>query len=148
MTCGCNGRGTGERARPATANLTGHQRNLTNLQQVCAVCGRQATEPFQWASMVFLCCSADCARTIAKLIRSAIEGFITEEIGVLAGLTYMECEAVKAARQSLYDALVRIGVEAAFNDCTAEQIDSVIEAVWNGLRESMQLQSARGEIPV
>ena len=74
--------------------------------------------------------------------------FVTEEIGFLAGLTYMECEAVKAARQSLYDALVRIGVEAAFNDCTAEQIDSVIEAVWNGLRESMQLQSARGEIPV
>jgi len=66
----------------------------------------------------------------------------------LAGLTFMEREAVKAARQSLYDALVKIGVADAFNDCTAEQIDGVIEAVWNGLRASMHQQSAKGEIPV
>ena len=74
--------------------------------------------------------------------------FVTEEIGTLAGLTFMEREAVKAARQSLYDALVKIGVADAFNDCTAEQIDGVIETVWNGLRASMQQQSAKGEIPV
>jgi hypothetical protein len=97
--------------------------------------------------MVFPCCSADCARTVAKLIRCAIESFVTEEIGYLAGLTFMEREAVKAARQSFYDALVKIGVADAFNDCTAEQIDGVIETVWNGLRASMHQQSARGEIP-
>jgi hypothetical protein len=112
------------------------------------VCGRQATEPFQWASLVYPVCAADCARVVAKLIRSAIESFINEEIGQLAALTYMEREATVAARQSLYDALVKIGVTDAFNDCSAEQIDSVIEAVWNGLRASMQQQSARGEIPV
>ena len=60
----------------------------------------------------------------------------------------MEREAVKAARQSLYDALVKIGVEAAFNDCTAEQIDSVISAVWDGLRASMHRQSAKGDVPI
>jgi hypothetical protein len=96
---------------------------------------------------VFPCCSADCARTVAKLIRCAIESFVTEEIGYLAGLTFMEREAVKAARQSLYDALLKIGVADAFNDCTAEEIDSLIEAVWNGLRASMHQQSVRGEIP-
>src|SRR6516162_164283 len=142
------GAGTGERARPAPVNFADGRRNLSNLLQVCAVCGRQATEPFQWASIVFPCCSADCARTVAKLIRCAIESFVTEEIGYLAGLTFMECEAIKAARQSLYDALLKIGVADAFNDCTAEEIDSLIEAVWNGLRASMQQQSAKGEIPV
>jgi hypothetical protein len=93
-------------------------------------------------------CAADCARTIARLIRSAMQSFINEEIGYLAGLTHMEREAIVAARQALYDALVKIGVAEAFNDCSAEQIDSVIEAVWSGLRASMQQQSARGEVPV
>jgi hypothetical protein len=60
----------------------------------------------------------------------------------------MEKEAIKDARQALYDALLKIGIADAFNDCSAEQIDAVIEAVWNALRASMHLQSARGEIPV
>jgi hypothetical protein len=112
------------------------------------VCTRSATEPFQWATLVYPVCSPDCARVVAKLIRSSIEAFVDEEIGQLAGLTHMEKEAIVAARQSLYNALLMIGVADAFNDCTAEQIDSVIEAVWNGLRASMHLQSARGEIPI
>jgi hypothetical protein len=116
--------------------------------QVCVVCSRRATEPFQWASLVYPTCSADCARVIAKLIRSAMESFINEEIGYLAGLTHMEREAIVAARQPLYDALVEIGVADAFDHCSAEQIDHLIEAVWNGLRASMHLQSARGEVPV
>jgi hypothetical protein len=77
-----------------------------------------------------------------------MQSFVDEEIGQLAGLSHMEKEAIVAARQALYDALVTIGVADAFNDCTAEQIDSVIEAVWNGLRASMQQQSARGEMPI
>jgi hypothetical protein len=77
-----------------------------------------------------------------------MESCINEEIGQLAGLTYMEREAIRAARRALYDALVGIGVADALDNCTAEQIDSVIEAVWNGLRASMQQQSARGEIPI
>lgn len=65
----------------------------------------------------------------------------------MAGLTHMEQEAIRAARQSLYDALVKIGIADAFNNCTADEIDGVIEAVWNGLRASMHLQSAKGEVP-
>jgi Family of unknown function (DUF6511) len=65
----------------------------------------------------------------------------------LAGLTGMEQEAIRAARQSLYDALVKIGIADAFDNCTADQIDMVIEAVWDGLRASMHLQTAKGEVP-
>ncbi len=65
----------------------------------------------------------------------------------MAGLTHMEQEAIRSTRQALYDALVKIGVASAFDNCTADQIDFVIEAVWNGLRASMHLQSAKGEVP-
>ena len=63
-------------------------------------------------------------------------------------LTYMEKEAISEARRPLYEALIELGIADAFNDCTAEQIDSVIEAVWNGLRASMHLQSAKGDMPI
>ena len=66
----------------------------------------------------------------------------------MSGLTFMEREAIRAARQSLYDALVEIGISAALDHCTAEQIDHLIESVWNGLRASMHQQSAKGEIPI
>lgn len=59
----------------------------------------------------------------------------------------MEREAIKAARRPLYDALLRIGRADAFQTCAAEEIDSVIEAVWAGLRASMSRQSARGDVP-
>lgn len=65
----------------------------------------------------------------------------------MAGLTAMEQEAIRAARRPLYDALVRIGRADAFNACTPEEIDSVIESVWAGLRASMSQQSARGDVP-
>ena len=87
-------------------------------------------------------------RTVWSPWTCTVRKFITEEIEKLSGLTHMEREAVRAARQSLYDALVKIGIADAFDDCTAEQIDSVIEAVWNGLRASMQLQSAKGGMPI
>jgi hypothetical protein len=60
----------------------------------------------------------------------------------------MELQAIRDARQALYDALLKIGVAAAFDNCTADEIDSVIEEVWQALRASMHLQSARGECPI
>ena len=63
-------------------------------------------------------------------------------------LTYMEKEAISEARRPLYEALIELGIADAFNDCTAEQIDRLIETIWNALRASMQRQSARGEIPI
>jgi uncharacterized protein DUF6511 len=126
----------------------GRKRNLTNLMGVCVVCGRQGNEPCQWASLVWPTCGAECKATLAGAIASAVNGFLKTEIGELALLTFMETEAIKDARQSLYDALVKIGVEHAFDDCTAEEIDSVIKAVWDRLRASMHQQSARGEMPI
>jgi hypothetical protein len=100
--------------------------------QVCVVCGRQATEPAQWASLVWPCCGTDCIAALTNVIKNRLDRFLKREIGELAALTFMEREAIRDARRSLYDALVRIGVEAAFNDCSSEEIDFVIEAVWDG----------------
>jgi len=87
---------------------------------VCVVCGHQANERCQWASLVFPCCSPQCVDVVADYITTAVQIFIAWEIKELSGLTHMEREAVKAARQSLYDALVKIGVAGAFDHCTAE----------------------------
>lgn len=65
----------------------------------------------------------------------------------MAGLTDMERVAIRSARQQLYEALVRIGRVEPFDNATADEIDSVIEAVWNGVRASMQEQSAKGAVP-
>jgi len=65
----------------------------------------------------------------------------------MAALTEMECQAIRSARRSLYDALTGLGRADAFNDCSAEQIDRLIEKIWNGLRASMCQQSAHGEVP-
>lgn len=62
-------------------------------------------------------------------------------------VTQMEETAVKEARITLYDALCRIGRAEAFNTATAAEIDSVIVAIWNGCRQSMERQSLDDEIP-
>lgn len=102
---------------------------------------------YQYAGDAYPCCSPECVAVVASALGRALHRFVEEEVGDLAGLTHMEREAIRAARQSLYDALIKIGIADAFNDCAADQIDMVIEAVWNGLRKSMHLQSAKGEIP-
>jgi hypothetical protein len=114
----------------------------------CAVCGRQARETCHWASLVWPCCSAECVAATSNAITSAISGFLTTQIEGLGVLTYMEKEAISEARRPLYEALIELGIADAFNDCTAEQIDRLIETIWNALRASMQRQSARGEIPI
>ena len=112
------------------------------------VCGRQAREPHQWASLTWPCCDDDCRAALANVIKNQLDRFLKWEIGELAALTHMEKEAIRCARQSLYNSLVEIGIADAFDGCTAEQVDGLIEKVWNGLRASMHLQSARGEIPI
>jgi hypothetical protein len=111
---------------------------------LCALCGGQAGGlVFQYQLdrrfPEYLACSFVCLDAIVQLV--------TENHGTMPMITIMERNAVIAARKSLYEALVSIGREAAFNDCTAEQMDSVIECVWNGLRASMSQQSALGEVP-
>ena len=68
--------------------------------------------------------------------------------GVIDMKTEMERKAIRAARRALYDGLIGLGIEGAFDACTAAQIDGLIEASWDALRASMQQQSAAGEIPI
>jgi hypothetical protein len=62
-------------------------------------------------------------------------------------LTQMERKAIKAARVRLYEQLVKIGRADAFNDATPAEMDGVIEAIWNGCRDSMQEQTKSDGIP-
>jgi hypothetical protein len=62
--------------------------------------------------------------------------------------TDMEAQAIKDARRPLYEALLRIGIVNAFDNCSAAEIDYVIETVWDSVRASMQTQSRLGAIPV
>jgi len=63
-------------------------------------------------------------------------------------LTQMEKDAIKEARLPLYNSLVAAGVAESFNNLSAEQIDVIIRACWDGCRASMHRQSALGELPV
>jgi hypothetical protein len=81
------------------------------------------------------------------IIKNRLDRFLEHDLGELAMLTHMEKEAIEATRQPLYEALVKLGIANAFIECTAEQIDGLIETVWNALRASMHKQSARGTVP-
>lgn len=80
----------------------------------------------------------DCIKTMRIVI---------DEWGDIKLLTQMEKKAVADSRLALFNALKAIGRDAAFADATKEQMDSVIEAIWNGLRASMHQQSVTGDIP-
>lgn len=88
-------------------------------------------------------CSIICQDAIANLVSKGKTGKMPEG----SKLTDMERQAIKDARQQFYEALCACGCEAAFDKKSAEQIDSVIEAVWAGVRASMQRQSATGAVP-
>lgn len=86
----------------------------------------------------YAACSMDCL--------DAIEANVKENNGKM-NKTQMEANAISAARNSLYTALAEIGRAEPFNDASKEEMEFVIESVWNGLRASMTQQSATGEIP-
>jgi hypothetical protein len=118
------------------------------MRAACAVCGRQSREAHCWASLVWPCCSVECVAVLSNAISGAISWFVTTQIEELGVLSLMEMTAIREARRPLYEALVELGISDAFNQCTAEQIDTLIETIWNALRASMQRQSARDEIPI
>jgi hypothetical protein len=61
--------------------------------------------------------------------------------------TQMEQDAIKAARLPLYNALKALGVDYAFNNCSAADIDGIIETVWDAVRMHMQLLTVKGNVP-
>lgn len=61
--------------------------------------------------------------------------------------TEMEMAAIRAARMPLYEALSEMGLADLAAELGPEKFDQIIEAVWDGCRASMSLQSARGGVP-
>lgn len=75
----------------------------------------------------------DCLDVVATLV--------TENRGDMPNLTDMERIAIKAARPPLYHALLKINRAAGFDDATGDEMDSVIEAIWNACRASLRDQN-------
>ena len=111
---------------------------------VCLLCGSEAKQftHVPGESRTRDACCDECRAGLDRII---------DQFGgeAMAGqhLTDMERKAVFEARGDLFKALQTAGIADRFNGCTAEQMDSVIRAVWEGVRLSMQRQSNSGEIP-
>ena len=110
----------------------------------CRLCNREAKlfahEPGDTRSRD--ACCAECLQGIDNILNK-MGGEAMEQ----QNLTQMELAAIKDARVSLYNALLAQGIAKPFDDATAEQMDAVIRGVWEGVRASMQRQSATGQIP-
>lgn len=90
-------------------------------------------------------CSNACDVGLLRLMLAG-KGFIA-----MAELTGMEAQAIKDARPALWASVEAVlGHDLAlamFDGLDPAQVDAIIRSVWDGVRASMQQQSARGEVP-
>jgi hypothetical protein len=135
---------------------------LSNPNGVCVICGMQAKGfVVQFSPNVHLkkaksvseirlkqgpfpqyaCCGLACSDAALKMV---IAGR-----GTMAGntITQMEQQAIRDAKAQLFEGLTEIGSAEAFNNQTPQNMEFLIYKIWQGVRASMQRQSAAGEIP-
>jgi hypothetical protein len=122
---------------------------LANPWALCVLCSRQAGglyyEPKHEANRsrrIYRACGINCLLAIERIVQDRKGGWPS-----MAALTEMEKKAIKEGKRSLYNSLVEIGKADHFADCSPEQMDRLVEAVWNGLQASMRQQSLDGDVP-
>lgn len=111
-------------------------RRVANPKACCALCSRTARGFYYKHHPA---CSMECQDGIAL-----IEEYMTTKPRMLAE---MEKKAISDTIPTLFSSLTAIGKGQAFNDCTKPQMEWLINRLWDSVRESMQKQSDKGEIP-
>lgn len=135
---------------------------LSNPNGFCVVCGMQARgfivqfnpnvhlKPIKTAADArsiqepfpqYACCGLLCSDAALKIV-TRCRGIMPDNT-----ITQMEQQAIRDAKQQLFEALTEIGALEAFNEQPPQNIEYMIYKIWQGVRVSMQRQSAAGEIP-
>lgn len=135
---------------------------LSNPNGFCIVCGMQArgfivqfnpnvhlkpiktaadTRSVQGPFPQYACCGLACSDAALKIVVRCRGTMPANTI------TQMEQQAIRDAKQQLFEALTEIGALDTFNAQPAQNMEYMIYKIWQGVRLSMQRQSAAGEIP-
>ena len=61
--------------------------------------------------------------------------------------TDMEQQAIRDARRSFAEALAELGLMEPFQDCSAAEIDRLIETCIDGFQNSMRRQALNDDVP-
>lgn len=135
--------------------------NLSNPNGVCSICSMQAKgfvvqlNPAVHLKKIkvrgveikhdplpqYACCGLGCSNAALKIV-IALKGIMAQNT-----ITQMEQQAIRDTKKQLFEALTAIGSAEAFSDQSAQNMEYLIFHIWEGLKQSMQRQSAAGEIP-
>jgi hypothetical protein len=125
----------------ATADTDGAvKRGRYSVLGPCALCGVYEGRGYYYVKDLFNIaypeygfCSLEC---------SAVGMLLAGETGHMPLLTDMELQAIKETRPVLYECLCLLKKEKQFDGWTAQEIDALILSCAEGVRRSLQKQSA------